>query len=450
MVPRWALRRTQGPLWREGPLGAAGCETLGYDPRQLALEEAQRQLARRAGARLAATAWALQDMGAAVGEEAGGAAGEDEPGAGERLRTRLLIEHRMHSLADRQRAVREAVVREQKALVGMVERSYRKVTRDLDRARTEAARLAQRRVTPEFDAAMKRALQRRRRMLDDSWAAKQRTEARNKAVLRAHERMRREAARASGDVLARKRAHEAMLAQDYDAYLRHVKAEGEERYEQLATFLSKTEQYLTTLGSKISQLKRVHERQEAAAAAHSAALARGASPEEAEAAAAAASAAAAGEADALAPGAYYSLAHTIGEKVTRQPDMLRAGRLREYQLIGLQWMVSLYNNRLNGILADEMVRLVRRLCVRCSSAARGWTPVFYSHPPPLLAGPGQDGAGDGSHRVPVGDQGQPGAAPDYCAQRGDGQLAVGAPPVAARRGRRLLRRPPPGPGALIR
>jgi len=30
--------------------------------------------------------------------------------------------------------------------------------------------------------------------------------------------------------------------------------------------------------------------------------------------------------------------------------------LKEYQLKGLQWMVSLYNNRLNGILADEMVR----------------------------------------------------------------------------------------------
>ena len=368
MLPRWALRRTQGPLWREAPLGSSGSETLGYDPRQLALEEARRQLGSRAAGRHAATAWALQDMAAAAGGggevgQAGG--GGEEAVAAERIRTRLLIEHRMQGLADRQRQVREAVVREQRALMAMVERSYRKVTRDLDRARTEAARLAQRRVTPEFDAAMKRALQRRRRMLDDSWAAKQRTEARNKAVLRAHERMRREAARASGDVLARKRAHEAMLAQDYDAYLRHVKAEGEERYEQLATFLSKTEQYLTTLGSKISQLKRVHERQEAAAAAHSAALARGASPEEAEAAAAAASAAAAGESDALAPGAYYSLAHTIGEKVTRQPDMLRAGRLREYQLIGLQWMVSLYNNRLNGILADEMVRL-------CARVACGW------------------------------------------------------------------------------
>ena len=34
--------------------------------------------------------------------------------------------------------------------------------------------------------------------------------------------------------------------------------------------------------------------------------------------------------------------------------MLTAGTLRDYQLVSLQWMISLYNNRLNGILADEM------------------------------------------------------------------------------------------------
>lgn len=52
---------------------------------------------------------------------------------------------------------------------------------------------------------------------------------------------------------------------------------------------------------------------------------------------------------------YYSVAHKISEKVTTQPTILVGGKLKEYQLKGLQWMVSLYNNRLNGILADEMV-----------------------------------------------------------------------------------------------
>ncbi|OQR89442.1 chromatin structure-remodeling complex subunit snf21, partial [Thraustotheca clavata] len=44
----------------------------------------------------------------------------------------------------------------------------------------------------------------------------------------------------------------------------------------------------------------------------------------------------------------------INSEMPRQPQMLVGGDLKEYQLRGLQWMVSLYDNRLNGILADEM------------------------------------------------------------------------------------------------
>lgn len=51
---------------------------------------------------------------------------------------------------------------------------------------------------------------------------------------------------------------------------------------------------------------------------------------------------------------YYAVAHRIKEEVTVQPSILVGGTLKEYQLKGLQWMISLYNNNLNGILADEM------------------------------------------------------------------------------------------------
>jgi ATP-dependent helicase STH1/SNF2 len=50
---------------------------------------------------------------------------------------------------------------------------------------------------------------------------------------------------------------------------------------------------------------------------------------------------------------YYSIAHRIREPVTEQPSILVGGKLKEYQLRGLEWMVSLYNNRLNGILAGK-------------------------------------------------------------------------------------------------
>ncbi|UKZ63307.1 uncharacterized protein TrAtP1_004537 [Trichoderma atroviride] len=51
---------------------------------------------------------------------------------------------------------------------------------------------------------------------------------------------------------------------------------------------------------------------------------------------------------------YYAVAHRIREEVTQQASILVGGSLKEYQVKGLQWMISLYNNNLNGILADEM------------------------------------------------------------------------------------------------
>jgi ATP-dependent helicase STH1/SNF2 len=51
---------------------------------------------------------------------------------------------------------------------------------------------------------------------------------------------------------------------------------------------------------------------------------------------------------------YYEIAHRNKEEVHEQASILVGGRLKEYQVKGLEWMVSLYNNNLNGILADEM------------------------------------------------------------------------------------------------
>ncbi|XP_051569659.1 transcription activator BRG1 isoform X4 [Myxocyprinus asiaticus] len=51
---------------------------------------------------------------------------------------------------------------------------------------------------------------------------------------------------------------------------------------------------------------------------------------------------------------YYAVAHAVTEKVDRQSTLLVNGQLKQYQIKGLEWLVSLYNNNLNGILADEM------------------------------------------------------------------------------------------------
>ncbi|UYV80458.1 SMARCA5 [Cordylochernes scorpioides] len=42
------------------------------------------------------------------------------------------------------------------------------------------------------------------------------------------------------------------------------------------------------------------------------------------------------------------------ERVHASPGYIKGGKLRDYQLQGLNWMIALYNSNLNGILADEM------------------------------------------------------------------------------------------------
>lgn len=86
---------------------------------------------------------------------------------------------------------------------------------------------------------------------------------------------------------------------------------------------------------------------------------------------------AAGDEDAQQTKDFYQIAHSVSEKVTKQSSLLVGGKLKEYQvrgeneqqihtfefamwlillllILGLEWMISLYNNNLNGILADEM------------------------------------------------------------------------------------------------
>ncbi len=36
-------------------------------------------------------------------------------------------------------------------------------------------------------------------------------------------------------------------------------------------------------------------------------------------------------------------------------SVVKGGKMRDYQVQGLNWMVSLHHNGINGILADEMV-----------------------------------------------------------------------------------------------
>ena len=44
-------------------------------------------------------------------------------------------------------------------------------------------------------------------------------------------------------------------------------------------------------------------------------------------------------------------------RLDARPSILQGGQLRDYQIDSLNWLISLYETGINGILADEMVSM---------------------------------------------------------------------------------------------
>ncbi|XP_043715452.1 ATP-dependent helicase BRM [Telopea speciosissima] len=281
---------------------------------------------------------------------------------------RLQIEERKLRLLDLQARVRDEVDQQQQEIMAMPDRPYRKFVRLCERQRMDLARQVQLSQKMMREKQLKSIFQWRKKLLEAHWAIRDARTARNRGVAKYHERMLREFSKRKDD--DRNKRMEALKNNDVDRYREmlleqqtSIQGDAAQRYAVLSSFLSQTEEYLHKLGGKITATKNQQEAVEAAAAAAAAARAQGLSEEEVKNAAACA-----GEEvmirnrfskmnapkDSSSVNKYYNLAHAVNERIMRQPSMLRAGTLRDYQLVGLQWMLSLYNNKLNGILADEM------------------------------------------------------------------------------------------------
>ncbi|XP_077223667.1 transcription regulatory protein SNF2 isoform X2 [Tasmannia lanceolata] len=281
---------------------------------------------------------------------------------------RLQIEERKLRLLDFQARLRDEVDQQQQVIMTMPDRPYRKFVRLCERQRMDLARQVQLSQKAMREKQLKSIFQWRKRLLEAHWAIRDARTARNRGVAKYHERMLREFSKKKDE--DRNKRMEALKNNDVDRYREmlleqqtNIPGDAAQRYAVLSSFLSQTEEYLHKLGGKITAAKNHQEVEEAANAAAAAARSQGLSEEEVRAAAACA-----GEEvmirnrfsemnaprDNSSVNKYYNLAHAVSERVIRQPSMLRAGTLRDYQLIGLQWMLSLYNNKLNGILADEM------------------------------------------------------------------------------------------------
>ncbi|WOK94898.1 hypothetical protein Cni_G03603 [Canna indica] len=280
---------------------------------------------------------------------------------------RLQIEERKLKLLDLQARLRDEVEHQQQEIMSMPDRQYRKFIRQCEQQRIDLARQVQQLQKASREKQLKSIFQWRKKLLEAHWAIRDARTTRNRGIAKYHERMLREFSKRKDE--DRNRRMEALKNNDVDRYREmlleqqtNISGDAAERYAVLSSFLSQTEEYLHKLGGKITAAKSHQEVEEAANSAAAAARAQGFSSEEVRAAAACA-----GEevmirnrfSEMNAPkdssvNKYYSLAHAVTERVVRQPSMLRTGTLRDYQLVGLQWMLSLYNNKLNGILADEM------------------------------------------------------------------------------------------------
>ena len=140
---------------------------------------------------------------------------------------------------------------------------------------------------------------------------------------------------------------QALRENDMDAYARLLQ---ETKNDRLHFLVSQTDSYLAAI-NKMVQSQAEGSQPTPALTTTTASTSSSSSSVEPSTAAATAVVGGVGTANAK---AYYATAHRRTEVVS-QPRSLAGGDLKEYQLGGLQWMVSLYNNNLNGILADEMV-----------------------------------------------------------------------------------------------
>ncbi|KAL0347801.1 UNVERIFIED_CONTAM: ATP-dependent helicase BRM [Sesamum calycinum] len=257
---------------------------------------------------------------------------------------RLQIESKTLQLAECQARLREEIEQQQVEIMSMPDRPYRKFVRLCERQRQELNRQSQANLKATRDRQLKSILQWRKKLLETHWAIRDARTARNRGVHKYHERMLREFSKRKDD--------------DRNKRMEALKNNDVERYREMLL-----EQQTKRTWGCCGKICCPIEFEEAANAAAAAARLQGLSEEEVRAAAACAREEVMirnrfsemnARKDSSSVNKYYNLAHAVSERVISQPSMLRAGTLREYQLVGLQWMLSLYNNKLNGILADEM------------------------------------------------------------------------------------------------
>lgn len=267
----------------------------------------------------------------------------DTPKPDDSIKLRALIEYKMLSLLPKQRALRQQISRDMLHYDNLAQTTNRSMYRRVKKQSLREARITEKLEKQQRDARETKekkkhidhlqAIARHKEEIEqNAKAQKARVQKLGRLMLQQHGQIEKEEQKRV-ERTAKQRL-QALKANDEETYLKLL---GQAKDSRISHLLKQTDGFLRHLAASVKQQQRN-------SAEHYGDLDV---PED--------DVSGSDEEDGGAPKVdYYEVAHRIKEEIKVQPGLLIGGTLKEYQIKGLQWMISLYNNNLNGILADEM------------------------------------------------------------------------------------------------
>lgn len=267
----------------------------------------------------------------------------DTPKPDDSLKLKALIEYKMLTLLPKQRALRQQISREMLHYDNLAQTANRSMYRRVKKQSLREARLTEKLEKQQRDVRETKekkkhidhlqAIARHREEIEQNARAQRaRVQKLGRLMQQQHQQIEKEEQKRV-ERTAKQRL-QALKANDEETYLKLL---GQAKDSRISHLLKQTDGFLKHLAASVKQQQRN-------SAEHYGEInipeddVSGSDDEEPD----------APKVD------YYEVAHRIKEEIKVQPGLLIGGTLKEYQVKGLQWMISLYNNNLNGILADEM------------------------------------------------------------------------------------------------
>lgn len=268
----------------------------------------------------------------------------DTPVDNGKLKLKALIEYKMLNLLPKQRALRQSLSREMMQSDNLAMTANRAIYRRIKKQSLREARITEKLEKQQRDAHETKEKKRHNDYLrsivmhvdqlkDSARQQQAKVQKLGRLMVQTHSVIEKEEQKRI-ERTAKQRL-QALKANDEETYLRLL---GQAKDSRISHLLKQTDGFLNQLAASVKAQQR-------GAAQHYGDLGAEESSDEEE---------PEEDEDGGKKVDYYEVAHRVKEEVKAQSSNLVGGTLKEYQIKGLQWMLSLYNNNLNGILADEM------------------------------------------------------------------------------------------------